>query len=135
MSTVKSFDPVRYRKLLAKAMPIAITTEEENDRMLAEVEKLMVRGENLSLEEETLLSLMVTLIEDFEERFYQPDDVTPLEALHELMEIHGTKQSDLLHIFGSKGIASEVVNGKRSISKSQAKALADYFHVSVELFI
>jgi hypothetical protein len=29
----------------------------------------------------------------------------------------------------------EVVNGKRSISKTQAKALAEFFHVSPELFI
>jgi HTH-type transcriptional regulator/antitoxin HigA len=45
------------------------------------------------------------------------------------------KQSDLLHIFGSSGIASEVFNGKRAISKAQAKKLAEHFKVSVELFI
>jgi len=30
---------------------------------------------------------------------------------------------------------SEAVNGKREISKSQAKALGEFFHVSPELFI
>ena len=43
--------------------------------------------------------------------------------------------SDLWKLFGSKGVASEVVNGKRGISKAQAKALAEFFHVSPELFI
>ena len=37
--------------------------------------------------------------------------------------------------FGSKGIASEVLNGKRGISKTHARALADYFHVPADLFI
>ena len=57
------------------------------------------------------------------------------EFLKYLMEENGLKQSDLLHIFGSSGIASEVVNGKRAISKTQAKKLAEHFKVSVELFI
>jgi HTH-type transcriptional regulator/antitoxin HigA len=38
-------------------------------------------------------------------------------------------------LFGSKGVASEVLNGKRSISKAQAKKLAAFFHVSADLFI
>jgi HTH-type transcriptional regulator/antitoxin HigA len=31
--------------------------------------------------------------------------------------------------------ASEAINGVREISKAQAKALAEFFHVSPELFI
>ena len=38
-------------------MPVVIETEEENARMLAVVEKLMKKGENLSLEEEKLLKV------------------------------------------------------------------------------
>jgi HTH-type transcriptional regulator / antitoxin HigA len=38
-------------------------------------------------------------------------------------------------IIGSKGVVSEVVNGKRSISKAQAKALGEFFNVSPLLFI
>ncbi|HMF54920.1 MAG TPA: hypothetical protein VK619_01055 [Pyrinomonadaceae bacterium] len=116
-------------------MPIVIETEEENNRMLAEVEKLMAKGEDLSPEEDALLRLMATLIQDFEERFYKPGEATPLEILLHLMDARDLKQSDLLEVFGSKGITSEVINGKRSISKAQAKALAKFFGVSIELFI
>jgi HTH-type transcriptional regulator/antitoxin HigA len=134
MSTVV-INHARYKKLLSRAMPVIIQTEEDNDRMLAEAEKLMAKGENLSPEEDALLRLMAKLIQDFEEKFYQPGDVTPLEMLLHLMDARGLKQSDLLEVFGSKGIASEVINGKRSISKTQAKALARFFGVSVDLFI
>jgi len=116
-------------------MPRVIETEVENDRMLAEVEKLMIKGENLSPEEDALLRLMATLIQDFEEKFYKPEEATPLEVLLHLMDVRDLKQSDLLEIFGSRGIASEVINGKRGISKTQAKALAKFFGVSPELFI
>ena len=130
-----AINPERYKKLLVRVMPVVIQTEEENERALAEVEKLMAKGEDLSPEEDALLQLMATLIQDFEEKFYQPREATPLEVLRHLMEARDLKQSDLLEVFGSKGIASEVINGKRSISKAQAKALAKFFGVSADLFI
>lgn len=134
-TVVRRIDPVRYRRLLSRTMPVVIETEEENARMLATVEKLMQKGEKLSAEEEKLLKLLARLIEDFEERFYQPSEATPLEVLTHLMEARGVKQSQLWEVFGSKGIASEVLNGKRGISKTHARALANYFHVPAELFI
>ncbi|MEG4306995.1 hypothetical protein [Microcoleus sp. D3_18a_C4] len=51
------------------------------------------------------------------------------------MESSGTCQADLVGIIGSSGVVSEVVNGKRAISKAQAKALGDYFKISRSLFI
>lgn len=132
---VRKIDPVRYRRLLSRTMPVVIETEEENARMLAIVEKLMKKGEDLSVEEEKLLKLLARLIEDFEQRFYQPPEAEPLDVLHHLMEARGIKQSQLWDVFGSKGIASEVLNGKRGISKTQARALADYFHVPADLFV
>ncbi|MCI0391829.1 MAG: hypothetical protein MOB07_24060 [Acidobacteria bacterium] len=46
--------------------------------------------------------------------------------LRTLMENRGVKRADLLRIFGSRGIASEVYNGKRAISKGQAKKLGEF---------
>ena len=103
--------------------------------MLALVEQLMAKGNSLTPEEGELLRLLGKLIADFEEEFYHLDDAEPHEVLQELIAARGLKQGDLLQVFGSKGRASEVINGKRAISKAQAKALADFFHVSAELFI
>ena len=134
-SRVRSIDPTRYRKLLSQTMPVIIETEAENERMLKVIEKLMDKGEDLSPEEEKLLKLLVRLVEDFEEQFYHPREATPLEVLQHLMESREVKQTHLWEVFGSKGIASEVLNGKRGISKTHARALANYFHVSADLFI
>ena|SRR5687767_1699538 len=131
----RKIDPVRYRRLLSRTMPVVIETEEENARMLAIVERLMQKGEKLSAEEEKLLKLLARLVEDFEQRFYRPSDATPLEVLHHLMEARDVKQSQLWNVFGSKGIASEVLNGKRGISKTHARALANYFNVPADLFV
>jgi HTH-type transcriptional regulator / antitoxin HigA len=123
-----------YAHLLGEVQPKVIETEEENELYLAEVEKLMALGEDLSPEQEQLLRLLVALIEDFEEQYYQLKPATAHEILSELMNDRGLKQKDLLGVFGSQGVASEVMNGKRSISKSQAKALGEFFHISPTLF-
>lgn len=134
-TTTRKIDPIRYRRLVSRALPAVIETEEENLRMLAVVEKLMGKGENLSAEEDKLLKLLARLIEDFEEKFYHLSEAEPLEVLHHLMEARDVKPKQLWQVFGSKGITSEVLNGKRAISKTHARALANYFHVPAGLFI
>ena len=96
----------------------------------------MSKGEdNLTPEEDALLELMATLIERFEENHYPIPEAPGSEVLKMLMEDRDLRQRDIVHLFGSRGITSEIVNGKRSISKAQAKKLAAFFHVSAELFI
>jgi HTH-type transcriptional regulator/antitoxin HigA len=135
VNTVASkIDRKKYGRLLTNALPSVIKTEEENDRAILIVEKLIAKKE-LSFEESTLLELLGKLIADFEERFYRPKDASPQEVLLELMQARDLKQSDLVELFGSKSRTSEAINGKREISKSQAKALAEFFKVSADLFI
>lgn len=125
----------KYGQLLATTLPTAIQSDEECDRLEKIVDTLLSKGENLSPEEDKLLDLLSDLIEVYEDRVYPVEDATPLQMLKFLMGENDLKQADLLSIFGSSGITSEVVNGKRSISKAQAKKLAEFFKVSVELFI
>ena len=125
-----------YADLVVKVLPTAIQSEEEYEIMLANIDELMSKGEHrLSPEEERLLETLAILIESYEDEHYSMPEVAPNEVLKFLMEDRELKQKDLVHIFGSTGITSEVVNGKRAISKAQAKKLAGYFKVSVELFI
>lgn len=131
----KNFNPEKYGALLMTALPQVIESDAELERAEEIIDRLLSKGENLSPEEEKLLDLISDLIEKYEDERYPFPEVPPNEILKFLMEENGYKQSDLLHVFGSSGIASEVVNGKRSISKAQAKKLAEFFKVSVELFI
>ena len=121
-----------------KVLPSVISSEEELERLTEEIDRLMTKGireGDLSPEEEQLLELLSVLVESYEDEHYPFPESSPNEILKFLMEDRELKQKDLLHIFGSTGITSEVVNGKRSISKAQAKKLAEFFKVSVELFI
>lgn len=133
---VKVVDTRKYGRLLARTHPSVIESEEENERILSEVEKLMDKGEKRTPEEGKLLELLVKLVEDFEEKHYPMPDAAPHEILQELMRQHDLRQRDLVPLLGSsRGTASEVINGKRRISRAQAKALAERFHISAELFL
>lgn len=129
------FDEKIYGSLLVNTLPKVIETEEECLRVEKIVGELLKKGDRLSPEEGKLLDLLSDLIENYEDKVYPIEDAPPHEMLKFLMRENDLKQSDLLHVFGSSGITSEVVGGKRSISKAQAKKLAEFFKVSVELFI
>lgn len=131
----ENVNPQKYGRLLSKTLPTIIKTEEENDRAILIVEELLAKGDNLASEETALLELLGKLIADFEEKFYRPREASPKEVLIEMMNARGLKQKDLTEVFGSKSRVSEVISGKREITKTQAKALADFFKVSPELFI
>lgn len=129
-----TFDQTVYSSLLAEVAPKVIETEEEYDRALAVAERLTF-SKNRTPEEQTLHKLIVTLIEAYETQNYPMDESAPHEILQHIMEVSDTRQADLVGIIGSSGVVSEVVNGKRSISKAQAKALGGYFKVKSSLFI
>jgi HTH-type transcriptional regulator / antitoxin HigA len=132
----QKFDLRKYPRLVSKAAPLVIETKEEFERTEAEIGRLLKKGyDHLSAEEKRLLALLSRLIEDYEDRTFPVPDSPPYQTLQFLMEQNDLRQADLVSIFGSRGRVSEVVNGKRAISKAQARALGEFFKVSPELFI
>lgn len=131
-----NYDPQKYASLLVGYLPGVIDTEEENDKAVEFAGALMRKGASRSPEETRLLDLLVTLIEDFEEKAYpMGESVKPADILRSLMDEHGLKQTDMVDIFGSQGVVSQVLNGKRSISKAQARRLSERFRLPLDIFI
>jgi HTH-type transcriptional regulator / antitoxin HigA len=123
-----------YSQLLSQHQPRIIKTEEENEEFLETVEELLSRS-HLTTEEDALLELLVKLIEDFEDKHYQLNFSTPYSRLLHLMEARSWEQADLVEIFGSSDIVAKIMNGELEITKNQAEALGNFFHVDVSLFI
>ena len=135
-TTAIRLDTKRYGRLLVRALPTVIKSQEENNRVLAIIEDLMAKGEgHLTPEEDALLELLIDLVHDFEEKHYPLRSGTPQQMIAFLLEQRGLKPSDLWPVLGSKSRVSEMLSGKRAISKDQARKLAAFFHVGVELFI
>jgi HTH-type transcriptional regulator / antitoxin HigA len=132
----KKFDARQYGALLARVAPVVIRTEKEYDRVVKAMNALVDKRDDITPEEDQLLDLLCLLVEQYDNEHYDFAPPPPHEMLKHLMEARDIQQKDIVHLFGnSSGRASEAINGVRAISKNQAKALAEFFKVSAELFI
>jgi HTH-type transcriptional regulator/antitoxin HigA len=102
--------------------------------MVARLEELDFAKRKLTPEEKALREILAAPIEVYDERFVLPEQ-PPHEMVKHLMEQRGLKQADLVPVLGARAQVSDLVNGKRGISKAQVKKLAEYFRVSAELFL
>jgi HTH-type transcriptional regulator/antitoxin HigA len=123
-----------YATLLAKTLPAVIHSEKENEHYAALLEELDRRPGKLTTAEQHLAELLTLLIEDFEEKHYSLKASTGIEVLEELIQANGLKQKDLVDIFGTPSIISEVLRGKRKFTTEHIRKLSRRFHVSPELF-
>lgn len=122
-----------YDRLLHEIQPKPPHSKEENQRLLAAIEKLMKKGEDdRTPAEDTMLELLVTLVGEYERRAYPRKESTPAETLGFLME-QNNLTSTKLPLPANR--VSEILSGKREVSKEQAKRLGEFFHVSPALFI
>ena len=134
MSATTAIKKSVYAALLEKSLPRPIRTDAELARVTRTLLALDERAD-LSREEETLAELLTLLIEDYEDKHHPLPDVSPTASLNALMEERGLKHKDIWPVLGNKGAATEVLSGRRSISKAQAKRLAEFFRVPVDLFV
>ncbi|MFN0105934.1 MAG: type II toxin-antitoxin system HigA family antitoxin [Bryobacteraceae bacterium] len=137
MAQVGVLDEKKYGRLLGKYRPRMIQSDEDFGRLAADLEALDAIEENRELqpEERELQVLLAHLCTEYEDRTVEPPTSTPLEVLKFLMEQNGLRPVDMVDVFGSRAVASQVLNGKREISKAHARRLADRFRLSVEAFI
>jgi HTH-type transcriptional regulator / antitoxin HigA len=120
-------------------IPKIIETEAEYQQFLAVAERLIAKKQERTAAETVLFRLLVKLIRDYEEETYQIEEwskTKPHEMLQHLMEARELKQVDLVGVLSpSRGLVSSIVNGKREISKAQARKLGEFFNVSPSVFI
>ena len=128
-------DERRYRELLDVTLPVAIRMEEEYHRLLGAAAALMEKPDDeISEEEGRLLELLSVLIDEYENRAHPLPKAEPHKMLAYLLEEKDMKPSDLWPVL-PKSRVSEILSGKRSISKAQAKQLAELLRVPVDLFL
>lgn len=131
-----TIDEKRYGRLLAKALPAVIRTEEENEKTLIRIAALMDKGGNRSPEEDRLLDLLARLAADFETAKHEFGASKPHEVLSFLLDKRGMNQVDLLPVLGcSEGALSDILSGRREIARSTATKLAEFFRLPIDLFI
>ena len=74
------------------------------------------------------------LIDDFEAKHCPIPDASPVAIVRHLMEAHNLRQKDLLDVFSTESIASEVLHGKRELTRDHIRRLSARFGVSPAVF-
>jgi HTH-type transcriptional regulator/antitoxin HigA len=124
-----------YAALLSSTLPAVIRSEAENARYIAMLGELDSKGHRMTAAERRMADLLTLLIEDFEEKHYALRAGSPVDVLNELMLANGLKQKDMLDVFGTPSIVSEVLHGKRQLTTEHIRRLSRRFQVSPEVFI
>jgi HTH-type transcriptional regulator/antitoxin HigA len=123
--------PAQYA--LDVSSPTPITSEHQHQQYLFVLDKLASK-ENPTGEEEKYAEVLMTLIEAYEEEHHSIPDASPVEVLRALMDANNLRQKDLVSVFGSESIVSEVLHKKRDLNKTHIQKLSKRFHVSPAVF-
>jgi len=111
-----------------------IHSEKENGSYTQALYEPEQRSAKLTRAQKELAELLTLLIEDFASKHYDLLRAEPLEVLRFSMEQHELKQKDLVDVFGTRSIESEVLSGKRKLNKDHIAHLSQRFHVSADVF-
>ena len=90
--------------------------------------------DEMSEEEGRLLELLSIVIDEFENRAHPLPKGKPHKILAYILHEKNMRPSDLWTVLPRSRV-SEILSGKRGISKAQAKRLAEFLRAPVELFL
>jgi HTH-type transcriptional regulator / antitoxin HigA len=122
-----------YIDLIIDFPPRPIHSAEELDSVQRVIYDLIDRG-NLTIDEEDYISVLGTLVTQYEQVHHPIPDIYGVELIEALLEEFDLKQKDLVPIFKTESIVSAVLNGHRKLMTEHIEKLAAFFHVSPAVF-
>src|SRR5467141_3662229 len=118
---------------LEVSSPTPITSERQHKEYLSVLDKLASKDDPTN-EEEKYAEVLMALIEAYEEEHHSIPDASEVDVLRTLLDANDLRQKDLVPIFGSESIVSEVLHKKRDLNKTHIEKLSKRFNVSPALF-
>jgi HTH-type transcriptional regulator / antitoxin HigA len=125
---------MNYAMLLSQTQPEVVHDEALNEKFIVVLRDLDSRWDELTTDQRKLHELLVLIIQDFEKRRYKIRAATPIEVIEELMAGNDLKNKDLVGVFATESVVSEVLSGKRSLTVEHIKRLSERFNVSPSVF-
>lgn len=122
-----------YIELLKTFPPRPITSEEDFLATQKVINHLIDKGE-LTPDEEDYLDVLGTLVYEYEEEHDTIPDIYGVELLSALMTEFSLQQKELIPIFETESILSEVLSRKRQLTVNHIHKLAEFFHISPAAF-
>ena len=128
--TATAIDKYTLRDLPA---PKVIASEAQHKQYVSALLGLE-RRKHLTSEERGYAELLTVLIDSYEEEHYPIRAASPVEVLQELVSANDLRQKDLAPLLGTESIVSEILSGKRPLTKRHIEKLSERFGVSPAVF-
>jgi HTH-type transcriptional regulator / antitoxin HigA len=135
--TKKSADGKRdlYLELVQEFPLRPIRSDSKLDRAIAMIDRLSDR-ESLAPEEDDYMDVLCGLVERYETENDPEPTVSAADMLRHLIEAKGVNQAKVAEATGiNESTISEILTGKREVSRKVMRAFADYFQVDPYIFI
>jgi HTH-type transcriptional regulator / antitoxin HigA len=127
--------PQTYRGLVAILPPRPIHDDVDLANAIEVIDR--IAGFTLNADQEDYLEALSTFVEAYETARFPFDDsrLGPLDVLKTLLAEHGMNASDLGRLLGNRTLGAAVLAGRRALSKTHIKKLAEHFKVEAALFL
>jgi HTH-type transcriptional regulator/antitoxin HigA len=126
-------DRDEYGRLVATFPPVKIRDGAQADETEARIEALLAKP-GISEAERAYVDLLSDLLADWEDSQVDIPDIYGSELVKVLLREGGLRQRDLVGVFPTESIISEVLSGRRELTREHIEALAGFFHVSPAVF-
>ena len=128
----------KYKALIERFPLIPLKNDAHLDDAHEVAQSLMLRGESVTTDEGEYLEVLLDQIAKYESKHHalKLSELPPHKLLQSFMKDHGLKQVALQEVLGvSSGVMSELVAGKRELTKEHCVKLGMYFKVTPALFL
>jgi HTH-type transcriptional regulator/antitoxin HigA len=133
LGTHAEYDKLKDAKSMNMIKPVR--TKKDYHAAIKRIDELIAKNPKEGTPAYDELDVLGTLVSAYEDIHFPIEAPGPVEAVKYVMEENGLKQKDLIPYFGSKGLVSEFLSGKRTLSIATIKALHQAFRLPYDLLI
>ncbi len=112
-----------------------IKTKSDHQESLKEIERLMIIDPDPGSEDADRLEVLALLIENYEKEHFPIELPDPISTIKFVMEQRGLTRTDLVPYIGSKAKVSEILAGKRPLSKRMMRNLHNGLGIPAQVLL
>lgn len=122
---------------LLEQFPLKPIRDDKTHASAVAVVTMLAQAGQMNQDQSDYFDVLSDLISAYENRNWPIDtsDSTVPQIIESFMEDHGMSQSDLGRLLGERTMGHKILSGKRQLTVSQVKKLAETFKVSPKLFM
>jgi HTH-type transcriptional regulator/antitoxin HigA len=125
---------LNYLELLQTFPPRPIANEDDFNKTQKIIDTLIDKDE-LTPDEQDYLSVLGSLIRDYEDINLTLPKLNPVELIQALLDDAGLQIQDLIFIFDNEITLSKILTNQQELTLSQIKKLAQFFKISPAVFL